>query len=138
QELDRVHGKGFRAALIRPAFYKLEDPGEARGAMMMQVMANQGVGGQTAGPIPVFAEDQPFRPIFDRCSELGVVVCIHPSSNITGPDAVSSGGFAERVSERVGVHHSVAEPIAYMQDADLFMTTAFFHGLFEDLPELRL
>ena len=35
------------------------------------------------------------------------------------------------------MHHSVAEPAAYMQDVDSFMTTAFFHGLFEDLPELR-
>ena len=25
-----------------------------------------------------------------------------------------------------------------MQDADLFMTTVFFHGLFEDLPQLRV
>ena len=34
--------------------------------------------------------------------------------------------------------HTIAEPIAYMQDADLFVTTALFHGLLEDLPGLRL
>jgi predicted TIM-barrel fold metal-dependent hydrolase len=81
-------------------------------------------------------EDRPFRPVFERCAELGVVACIHPSSNVTGADAVSSGGFAERVSGRLGVNHSIVEPVAYMQDAELFVTTAFFHGLFEDLPDL--
>jgi hypothetical protein len=34
--------------------------------------------------------------------------------------------------------HTVAEPIAYMQDADLFVTAALSHGLLEDLPSLRL
>ena len=137
-ELSRAHGLGFRSALIRPAFFKLEDASESRGAQMMQMMAAQGIGELPTGGIPVFVEDQPFRRVFDRCAELGVVACVHPSANITGPDAISSGGFAERVSERVGVRHSVGESIAYMQDADLFMTTVFFHGLFEDLPELRV
>ena len=42
------------------------------------------------------------------------------------------------MSRRLGVTHTVAEPIAYMQDADLFVTAALFHGLLEDLPNLRL
>ena len=63
---------------------------------------------------------------------------MHPALGITGPDAISSGAFAERVSQRLGVSHTIAEPIAHMQDADLFVTTAFFHGLLEDLPSLRL
>ncbi len=139
EELTRVHEKGFRAALFRPAFYWLEDPGGAVGAQMLQMMAQMQSGLVVdTSSLPVFVEDRPFRSLFDRCAELGVVACVHPSSNITGPDAVSHGGFAERVSERLGVHHSIVEPVAYMQDADLFMTTVFFHGLFEDLPELRL
>ena len=138
-ELNRTHGRGFRAALFRPAFFWVQDPGGAVGAQMLQMMAgSRAVTRWTPPRLPVFVEDRPFRPLFDRCAELGVVACVHPSSNVTGPDAVSSGGFAERVSERLGVHHSIVEPVAYMQDADLFMTTVFFHGLFEDLPQLRV
>jgi uncharacterized protein len=138
-ELTRAHEKGFRAALFRPAFFWLDDPSAGIGAQMLQMMAQMqaGVAVDTT-TLPVFVEDRPFRPLFERCSELGVVACVHPSSNVTGPDAISHGGFAERVSQRIGVSHSIVEPIAYMQDADLFMTTVFFHGLFEDVPELRV
>ena len=38
----------------------------------------------------------------------------------------------------MGAAHTVAEPIAYMQDADLFVTAALFHGLLEDLPNFKL
>ena len=38
----------------------------------------------------------------------------------------------------MGDAHTVAEPIAYMQDADLFVTAAHLHGLLEDLPNLKL
>ena len=137
EELERSRAKGFRAALMRPAFYKLADAEDAIGAQMLTMMASM-TGGGVPDEVPVFIEDRPYRPVFDRCDALGMVACVHPAANVTGPDAISSGGFAERVSERVGVHHSIAEPIAYMQDADLFMTTVFFHGLFEDLPSLRV
>lgn len=136
-ELRRAHAQGFRAASIRPAFYKLAEWEDAFGARMLRFMTEM-TGGSLPDVVPVFVEDQPFRRVFERCSELGVVACVHPSSNTTGPDAISSGGFADRVSQRVGVAHSVAEPIAYMQDADLFMTTALFHGFFEDMPDLRV
>jgi predicted TIM-barrel fold metal-dependent hydrolase len=138
-ELERVHGKGFRAALFRPAFYRLADSTGSIGAAMVQAMGRVlGGGGVDTRDIPVFVEDVPFRPLWARCAELGIVACVHPSSNVTGPDAVSSGGFAERVSDRLGLRHTIAEPIAYMQDADLFVTAAFFHGLFEDFPDLRV
>jgi uncharacterized protein len=140
-ELDRAHAKGFRSALFRPAFFAVTDPSSSIGAQMIAAMAEV-QGGRRAvtdgSALRVFIEDQPFRPVFRRCSELGMVACVHPSSNMSGPDAISSGGFAERVSERLGLDHSIVEPIAYMQDADLFMTTVFFHGLFEDLSELRV
>jgi predicted TIM-barrel fold metal-dependent hydrolase len=135
EELSRACDKGFRAALFRPAFYRLTDPGSSLGAQVMHQTLGSGVG---AADVPVFVEDAPFRPVFERCAELGLVACVHPSTNVTGPDEISSGGFAERVSERVGVRHSVAEPIAYMQDAELFMTTVFFSGMFEDLPNLHV
>jgi predicted TIM-barrel fold metal-dependent hydrolase len=139
EELNRVHGKGFRAVLFRPAFFWLQDPSGSVGAQMLEMMAQMQSGAVVdTTSLPVFIEDRPFRPIFERCAELGMVACVHPSSNVTGPDAISNGGFAERVSGRLGVHHSIVEPIANMQDADLFVTTVFFHGLFEDLPHLRV
>jgi uncharacterized protein len=131
-ELDRVFQKGFRSVVMRPAFYKMTvGPEELFGV----------VGGQLAsleGPRPVFIEDKPFRPIWERIEELGVVACVHPSFGITGADVVSNGAFIERVSGRMGVAHTVAEPVAQIQDNDLFMTAALFHGLFEDLPNLKV
>jgi predicted TIM-barrel fold metal-dependent hydrolase len=129
-ELERVGGAGFVGALMRPAFYDLEQP-EVFGGMFAMMGGGEDVRA-------VFIEDKPYRPVWQRVSDLGLVACVHPSANVAGPDRVSSGGFTERVSERVGVQHSVGEPIAYMQDADLFMTAAFFHGLFEDLPSLKV
>jgi hypothetical protein len=76
--------------------------------------------------------------VWEKADELGLVTCVHPYLGITGPDTISSGGFTERVSARVPVHHTVTEPIAYIQDADLFVTAALFHGLLEDLPRLKL
>lgn len=137
-ELTRAHDLGFRAALLRPAFYRVADTGDSRGAAMVQASSRISGHDTDTAKAPVFVEDAPFRRLWAQCAELGVVACVHPSSGITGPDGVSSGGFAERVSERVGVQHTIAEPIAYMQDADLFLTTAFFHGLFEDLPTVRV
>jgi predicted TIM-barrel fold metal-dependent hydrolase len=132
-ELERIHAKGFRSVMLRPAFYKLDEALESHGRSVAATALGQGV-----PPPPVFVEDQPFRPIWARAEQLGIVVCVHPSVGITGPDAVSSGGFAERVSARLVDGFTVAEPIAYMQDAELFLTAALFHGLLEDLPALRL
>jgi predicted TIM-barrel fold metal-dependent hydrolase len=129
-ELERAAAKGFGAVMFRPSFYKL-DNAEVFGAMAGMMAAGQ-------GPRPVFIEDKPYRPVWEKAAELGLVACVHPFLGITGPDAISSGAFTERVSSRVGVPHTVAEPIAYMQDADLFVTAAMFHGLLEDLPRLKL
>jgi uncharacterized protein len=132
-ELDRVASTGFRSVMFRPAFYQLDDGLEAHGRAVTATSAGPG-----DRPTPVFIEDLPFRSLWERADQLGLVVCVHPSVGITGPDAVSSGGFAERVSARFVQGHTVAEPIAYMQDAQLFVTAAMFHGLLEDLPTLRL
>jgi predicted TIM-barrel fold metal-dependent hydrolase len=129
-ELERAAAKGFGAVMFRPSFYKLNNA-EVFGAMAGMMAPSQ-------GPRPVFIEDKPYRPVWDKAAELGLVACVHPFLGITGPDAISSGAFTERVSSRVGVPHTVAEPIAYMQDADLFVTAAMFHGLLEDLPRLKL
>jgi predicted TIM-barrel fold metal-dependent hydrolase len=137
QELERTAAKGFRGALFRPAFYDVDDTAESYGRAMTAMMAVQGTG--SPPPTKVFVEDQPFRGLWQRAEELGVVACVHPSLGITGTDSVSSGGFADRVSHRLtGVIHTIAEPIAYMQDADLFVTAALFHGLLEDFPNVRI
>jgi uncharacterized protein len=141
RELDRVAEKGFTSVAIRPAFYAAsvveEHSPRAQMARQMRRMMAAASGGDDPGS-RTFVEDIPFRPVWRQIDELGLVACIHPSLGITGPDAVSSGAFAERVSHRLGAAHTVAEPIAYTQDADLFMTAAFFHGLLEDHPNLRL
>jgi predicted TIM-barrel fold metal-dependent hydrolase len=126
RELDRVAEKGFGAVVIRPAFYN---------TAVMEEHSPRAMANSTS---KVFVEDKPFRRLWRHIDELGLVACVHPSLGIAGPDAVSSGGFAERVSARLGVTHTIAEPMAYMQDADLFVTAALFHGLLEDLPDLRL
>lgn len=139
RELDRVAEKGFRNVVIRPAFYRMDvDPITLfNGELGAGQRASQG-GGSVGDRPPVFVEDRPFRPLWNRIAELGMVACIHPSLGTTSADFVSSGGFAERVASRIGVAHTVAEPIAHMQDVDLFVTAAFFHGLLEDLPSLKL
>jgi predicted TIM-barrel fold metal-dependent hydrolase len=142
RELDRVVGMGFTSVVIRPAFYRTprlteHTPQAQVEAMMRRMMLAASGGGADQGE-RVFVEDRPYRPLWRQLDELGVTACIHPSVGITGPDAVSSGAFAERVARRLGANHTVAEPMAYMQDADLFMTAAFFHGLLEDHPDLRL
>jgi predicted TIM-barrel fold metal-dependent hydrolase len=141
REIDRVAEKGFTSVMIRPAFHlppHLVDhspEGQTRQAMMRIMSAASG--GADLGA-RVFVEDMPFRPVWQQIDELGLVACVHPSLGIAGPDSVSHGGFVERVSRRLGATHTVAEPIAYMQDADLFVTAALFHGLLEDHPGLRL
>jgi predicted TIM-barrel fold metal-dependent hydrolase len=139
RELDRVVDKGFRSVMIRPAFYNTPTLEEhTADAAMRRFMLNAAAaanGGASQGN-RTFIEDLPYRPVWRHIDELGVVACVHPSLGVAGPDAVSSGGFAERVSQRLGVPHSVVEPIAHMQDAQLFMTAAFFHGLLEDHPNL--
>ena len=141
RELDRVAAKGFTSVVIRPAFYNApiieEHSPEALLSQAMKKMLAAANGGADLGS-RTFIEDVPYRGVWRQIDELGLVACIHPSLGITGPDAVSSGGFAERVSHRLGASHTIAEPIAYMQDADLFMTAALFHGLLEDHPNLRL
>jgi len=36
------------------------------------------------------------------------------------------------------VGHSVAEPVAYLQDNSMFLTAVCFHGLMEDYPNLKI
>ncbi|MEX1007757.1 MAG: amidohydrolase family protein [Acidimicrobiia bacterium] len=141
RELDRVAEKGFSSVVIRPAYFATNViEGHSLQEQIARAMAEglrQGMGGGEWADRH-FVETSPFRALWSHIDELDMVACVHPSLGITGPDSISSGAFAERVSQRLGVSHTIAEPIAHMQDADLFVTSAFFHGLLEDLPSLRL
>jgi predicted TIM-barrel fold metal-dependent hydrolase len=141
RELDRIAEKGFTSVVIRPAFFATSViEGHSQRDQIARAVADamrQGMGGGEWSPRH-FVETDPFREMWSHIDDLGLVACVHPALGITGPDAISSGGFAERVSQRLGVSHTIAEPIAHMQDADLFVTSALFHGLMEDLPNLRL
>jgi predicted TIM-barrel fold metal-dependent hydrolase len=109
RELDRIAAHGFRAAALRPMFYN--------GA---------------------YIEGDQFQPLWRQLEELGVVACVHPSVGITNPEPTSAGAHAERVAERLGIGHSIAEAVAGIQDAGVFLTAATFHGLLEDFPNLKL
>jgi hypothetical protein len=63
---------------------------------------------------------------------------VHPSPGITNPEPTSAGSFIERVSQRMNIGHTIAEPTALFQDNATFLTAALFSGLLEDLPTLKL
>ena len=86
----------------------------------------------------VFVTDAHFKPLWRQLDELGLVACVHPSSGITNPEPTSAGSFIERVSARMQIGHSVAEPTALFQDNATFLTAALFSGLLEDLPTLKV
>ena len=141
RELDRVAEKGFTSVLIRPAYYAtnvIQGHSIRDQAAQFAANATREMLGGAEWSDRHFVETAPFRALWSHVESLDMVACVHPSLGITGSDSISSGAFAERVSARLGVAHTVAEPIAHMQDADLFVTTALFHGLLEDLPALRL
>lgn len=144
QELDRVAELGFRSVLMRPMFLDVTAPGEhGIPAMISRLARTIGAGSPPReaaelSQVGTFIEDKPFRPLWRRIEELGLVACIHPSLGITNPEGVSNGSFIERVSQKLGVGHTVAEPVAALMDNALFLTVAFFHGLLEDHPRLRL
>lgn len=133
RELDRVAERGFRSVAVRPMFYAAEsDPsvnGSAGGSAFMAY--HHPTGG-------VFVTDAHFRALWQRIDELSLVAGIHPSPGITNPEPTSAGSFIERVSARMAIGHSVAEPTAMFQDNATWLTAALFSGLLEDLPTLKV
>jgi uncharacterized protein len=138
-ELERVAQRGFGAVVVRPMF----QPGSAAGSTTERLLrlAQSGTPGMM-GIIPnaqgEFIESAPFRPLWERIAQRGLVACVHPSLGTTNTEPTSAGSFIERVSARLGIGHSVAEAVAYAQDNGIFLTAAFFHGLLEDYPNLRI
>jgi predicted TIM-barrel fold metal-dependent hydrolase len=130
RELDRVSAKGFRAIFLRPMFYT----GGASG----RGVGGQAAGGEGQGARGAFIESPHFEPLWRQLDALGCVACIHSSNASTNPEGTSAGTFIERVSQRMNIGHSVAETVAHIQDAGVFLTAACFHGLMEDFPKLKM
>ncbi|MEX0666391.1 MAG: amidohydrolase family protein [Acidimicrobiia bacterium] len=133
RELDRAAERGFRSVSIRPMFYAREPNasmnGSAGGSAFMAY--DHPTGG-------VFVTDAHFLPLWRQLDSLGLVACVHPSLGITNPEPTSAGSFVERVSARLGIGHTVAEPTALFQDNATFLTATLFTGLLEDMPTLKL
>ncbi len=136
RELERVARDGFRAVCLRPMFYDVPviEPAGAG-----QARAGEGsVYFSVRPPRGVFLNHPHFRPLWERIARLDLVACVHPSLGIANPEPTSAGSYIERVAERLGLGHTVAEPTACLQDNGLFLVAACFQGLLEDLPRLRL
>jgi predicted TIM-barrel fold metal-dependent hydrolase len=127
-ELDRSASRGFRSVLLRPMFV----PGHDADAPIPPALVTG------ANPNGVFVDNPVFRPIWARIEQLGLVACVHPYLGIANNEATSEGSFLERVSQKLGIGHTVTEPVAYMQDNAMFLVVALFHGLLEDYPRLKL
>ena len=128
-ELERCAERGFKSVLLRPMF--IRNPDAIVGQSPTPLMG-------AANPNGVFIDHETFRPVWARIEELGLVACVHPYLGITNNEGASEGSFIERVSEKLDIGHTVAEPAAYMQDNALFVVIAMFHGLLEDYPRLKL
>ena len=128
-ELERCAERGFKSVLLRPMF--IRNPDAIVGQSPTPLMG-------AANPNGVFIDHETFRPVWARIEELGLVACVHPYLGITNNEGASEGSFIERVSEKLGIGHTVAEPAAYMQDNALFVVIAMFHGLLEDYPRPKL
>lgn len=140
RELDRIAEAGFRAVMMRPMFYAGPVREERGMGASLARAARQavGAGGVTTNARGVWVLHPHFRPLWEQIDQAGLVACVHPALGITNPEQTSEGSFVERVGERLGVGHTLAEPVAYMQDSIIFLTAALTHGLLEDLPSLRL
>ncbi len=126
-EAARVAGRGLRAVAIRPMFQQVAG----------HTPPPNPFGGDT-NPVGVFVDDPVFQPVWARIAELGLVACVHPALGISNPEGTSAGPFLERVSAKLGIGHTVTEPVAYMQDLATFVVSICFHGLMEDHPRLKL
>jgi len=109
RELERVVGRGFKAAFIRPAFF------EGR-----------------------FPNHPSYDPLWKRLEELDVAACIHPSPGSTNPEWTCAGPFMERVASNLKIGHNVAEAVAPFMDNSTLLTALAFYGHMEIYPKLRL
>jgi len=108
-EIERLAGAGFHAALIRPSFH------DGR-----------------------FINHSDYNPVWDALSDAGLVACIHPSVGNTNPEFTSAGSFVERVATNLGIGHDIAPAIAPVQDNMSAVLALCYYGHREDRPDLKL
>jgi predicted TIM-barrel fold metal-dependent hydrolase len=109
RELQRVHSKGFRAVLIRPAFVNQRFPNHAY-----------------------------YAPLWQQLEALEMAACVHPSNGTTNAEWTSQGSFVERVASHLRIGHSVAEAVAPLMDNAMFLNALCFCGYMEEYPKLKL
>ncbi len=142
-ELRRVAERGFKAVVLRPMLYQAHVTRARRGPLATHAVeglvahlaeeARQKQRGEW-----IYLDDEHFRPVWEGLAEAGLVACAHSALGVANPEPVSEASFLERVSAKMNIGHSVSEPVAPMQDNLTFLTAILFHGLLEDLPELKL
>ncbi|HXY92431.1 MAG TPA: amidohydrolase family protein [Acidimicrobiia bacterium] len=133
RELDRVAALGVRGVVLRPMFYEVpvsERVGRSAATSSSMFFSHD-------SPRGTYVSHPHFAPLWRQIEQLGLVACVHPALGITNPEATSAGSFLERVSARMEIGHTVAEPVAALQDNGIFLTAACFQGLMEDHPALR-
>ena len=108
-EIERLAGAGFHAALIRPSFH------DGR-----------------------FINHSDYNPVWDALRDAELVACIHPSVGNTNPEFTSAGSFVERVATNLGIGHDVAPAIAPIQDNMSAVLALCYYGHREDRPGLKL
>jgi uncharacterized protein len=109
QELERVAGRGVKAAFIRPVFFEGRYPNHPS-----------------------------YDPVWKRLEELEVAACVHPSPGSTNPEWSCGAPFVERVAANLKIGHPIGEAVGPFMDASTFLTAVAFYGHMEIYPKLRL
>lgn len=151
-ELKRVEERGFKGVVLRPMLYQAHVTRSRNPmAQMRNAMLRAGAQG---GPSLlaglarearekgrgewIYLDDDHFQPVWKALAESDLVACVHPALGIANPEPVSEASFIERVAANLNIGHPVSEVVAPMQDNLTFLTAILFHGLLEDLPDLKL
>jgi len=108
-ELARVAAKGFRAAVIRPAYFNGR-----------------------------FPNHRDYDAVWADLERLGIAACIVPSAGATNPEWTSTGSYVERVAQHLRIGHPVAEVVAPMMDSATLLTAFRFFGHLERFPRLKV
>lgn len=122
RELRRVAKRGFRAAMLRPAFY-----GRKFGSWAHFDTAARAR----------FVNHADYDPLWAAFQELGLTACIHPCNGSTNAEWTSTGPYLERVGAALRTGHYLAESVAPTMDNAIFLTAICFYAHMERFPQLR-